>query len=427
MIPQIIFTKTVSDVPLCEIEDHLMELPENLPLKLNKKFSLKSRVQKKRKLLMKENIDNFGKSAKKKISPEQFEETVLRRIRGKDEKRKKKIAKLKREIYEESNNHSYRPKINAKSHRNRSRTPLAERVSKILEEKDMKLKDRRKEMTLKKKEAEMKECTFAPKGSTSKKRGRKSVMKSVERLLDWKKARDGKLVENKLSQETEMNKKEKKQKKQKKPNLDLNGVSKRLIQKYEIRKKKIAKQKKEQIEGLFMPTINKKSIKLARCRTSLRKKKNKGVLEGQKAKRSKRSRTPLRKFEEASHMLEFKVTPIRKRKAWKGRIRKNESSISTQETLLKTCKESKNTKRKMRGANKSIEASLSQSDESEEMIDIPISYHSENIISEGGQRIEKKNRKKRHDNYQSIGKKQKNELIGILKELCFDVEQSTKY
>lgn len=86
--------------------------------------------------------------SQKKVKAGEFLEGTFNRMQCQDEKRRQNLAKLKKEIIEENcRNCSFNPKISRSSSKitARSRTPLAERVNKILLEKQHKLESIRKE------------------------------------------------------------------------------------------------------------------------------------------------------------------------------------------------------------------------------------------------------------------------------------------
>lgn len=390
---------------------------QKIPLRVPKhKGKIKEKINKKRKDLMKENIDNLSKSTKKKISPEEFIDTTINRFKGHDEKRKKKIAHLKFQIIEENNKqYSFKPRLNKNRNKSRSRTPLVDRVSKILNDKNKKLNSLRKELSNQKGENEMKECTFQPECRTSPKKQKKSqrdVMKGVERLLDWKKERDIKLMKASVKKkEDSLVNLRKSSKIRSSYDGNLSMVSERLYRKYEVKKKKLEKRKKEQVEGLFHPRINKKSLEIA-----------KGTLRNSRIFNSRItprvSKTPNKRFKKGE--TEFKVTPIRRMRN-KQNFRKSKSRRSktrTKKNLSKKEVENRRTRRKI------IEVEEEESgSEEDEMIEIPTTFHSERRSScSRGEEV-----------FSSLvfakgvghGKnKDKRGVLGFMKDLCCEVEKS---
>lgn len=406
---------------------------QKFPLKMPKKLrnrqgeSIGEKVNKKRESLMKENIENLTKSAKKKISPEEFNDRTILRFRGQDEKRKKKIAKLKSQIMEENNKElSFKPRINKrKSNRSRSRTPLVDRVSKILFDKDKKLNSLRKEISNQKEENELKDCTFQPETLTSpkdqsrknKRKNSKNAMKGVERLLDWKKERDVKLMNKKNEKKNaSLKKSQKNNHNQLRTSCNIDMVSERLYKKYEVKKKKLEKRKKEQMEGLFHPKINKKSLEIAKDGLRISR-----IMKGRVTPIT--SKTPTRRPTKVE--TEFKVTPIRKNlrrnKPTKSSRRKSKTvNKRKQDNTKENSRQNKKTRRGKR--NKIEEDEEEEESDDEDMIEIPTTFHSDRHHYNGGSG--------KKDLFSSLVFRREGvetgrvEALHFLKDLCMDVEQT---
>lgn len=390
-----------------------------IPLKVpKKKGSFKPRIKKKRKDLMKENIEKMSKSTKRKISPEEFVDRTVARFRGNDEKRKKKIAQLKFQIIEETSKElSFKPRINKHRSKSRSRTPLMDRVNNILNNKNKKLNSLRKKLSSQKGDNELKECTFQPECMTSPKRkkSKKEVMRGVERLLDWKRERDVKLMKAKIKKKQESVCVSVSSSRKFSKGNNLGMVSERLYRKYEVKKKKLEQRKREQTEGLFHPKINKRSMELA-----------KGIIRGGRLT-PRISRTPTKRQKKGE--MEFKVTPMRRRDMKKFRkLRKGRSKTREKQVVRRISKETRKTRREV------LEEEDSCSEEEDEMIEIPTTFHSERDGRSSVQSrddfysslvfAEKERKNGRSSRLNKSVVKGKDGVINFLKDLCVDVEET---
>lgn len=386
----------------------------SIPLRTSQRVQQRKTKITKRKNEFSTKVDkeNIHVCRKKTVRVEQFVEGTLARMKGNDDKRRQNLAKLKLQIYEEnSKDLSFNPKLSAskkswrksvsKTQRNRSRTPLVDRVSKILNEKNSKLENIRKQKAKIKEDNEMKECTFAPTRVSGKSRLRKTKkeqMKSINKLYDWKRERDEKLVKSAIQKDEELVNKYSSvpylhSGKARGKNLDI--ISARLMKQAKIKQLKIQKMQEEKTEGLFMPTLNKKSIHMTRKR---HRKSYLGTAKSQTGRNDasfSRCKTPTKK-----HMRnlesQFKVTPVRRKIGAKELVSNFESS--NQKSILKSrstqkkafskfnsgCNKSTNrkivfesrTSRKSEIQQYEIEESENPESSGDEMVDIPISNRS---------------------------------------------------
>lgn len=101
---------------------------------------------------------------KRTITPEEFDENVMRRLDAWKNSKNSKISKMKRELLEEyMTTNKHQPEINKKSQQMRARTPIIDRVQTILYNQNNNLTKKKMEQDKNKDIDDLIQCTFTPK------------------------------------------------------------------------------------------------------------------------------------------------------------------------------------------------------------------------------------------------------------------------
>ena len=152
-------------------------------------------------------------SPRRVITGEEFTEHVYSRFEQLEEKKKRKVANLRKtlaEQYERENKHE--PQINKNSkYLQKNHVPLQDRMGTFMEEKSTKLQQLKRKLDAEKQKNQEEECTFAPKinkksqhlkknktGDEEKETAENLQDKAIDDLLKWGQHRDAKLENKKL-------------------------------------------------------------------------------------------------------------------------------------------------------------------------------------------------------------------------------------
>lgn len=99
----------------------------------------------------------------RKITSQRFEDQTLFRFEEYERKRKDRLLVQKKEMMKcELDKYTLTPRINKKNGNERSRNPLVSRLDDILQDRKIKIDNKRSKF-VSKAEEELKECTFTPK------------------------------------------------------------------------------------------------------------------------------------------------------------------------------------------------------------------------------------------------------------------------